>query len=327
MAAASSIDLEGFSVAYIPDGTGDYYDVCGEETTEFPTDPSGGTVIYPGEDSWVHVELAGGETVSLYGVSYEGFYVNSNGNLTFTGGDNVWDETLAIHFNQPRISGLFDDFSPQNGGTVSWRQLSDRVAVTFEDVPEYGANNDNTFQIEMYFEGEIHITWLSTDAGDGIVGLSEGNGLPEDFIESDLSAAGPCGPDFDLDADPASQDVCAPADAVYTITVEALHGFSDPITLSTSGEPAGTGVDFSVNPVTPPGTSVMTISNTGAATPGQYWMQITGTAGELEQSTPAGLYISTDIPPGVTLTSPPDGATNVALLPELSWQTSSAVPL
>ncbi len=316
----SSIDLESFMVAYLPDGTGDYYDMCGEEATEFPTDPSGGTVIYPGEDSWVHVALTGGDAVLLYGVSYNSFYVNSNGNITFNGGDNVWDETLAIHFNQPRISGLFDDFSPQNGGTVSWRQLSDRVAVTFEDVPEYGANNDNTFQIEMYFEGEIHITWLSTDAGDGIVGLSEGNGLPDDFIESDLSAAGPCGPDFDLNADPASQDVCAPADAVYTITVETLHGFNDPVTLSASGEPAGTSVDFSVNPVTPPGTSVMTVGNTGAATPGQYWMQVTGTAGELEQSTPAGLYISTDIPAGVMLTSPPDGATNVALIPELSWQ-------
>ncbi|MBU0617493.1 MAG: hypothetical protein KKI02_07235, partial [Planctomycetes bacterium] len=301
----------------------DYYDMCGEEATEFPTDPSGGMVISPGEDSWVHVEINDGETVLLYGVSYESFYVNSNGNITFNSGDGIWDETLAVHFSQPRISGLFDDFSPQNGGIVSWKQLADRVAVTFEDVPEYGTSNDNTFQIEMYFDGEIHMTWLSTDAGDGIVGLSEGNGLQDDFLESDLTAAGPCGPDFELSAEPVSLDVCAPADAVYTVNLEPSGGFNEPVTLSASGEPAGTSVDFSVNPVTPPGTSLMTISGTGAAAPGQYWMQVTGTAADLEQSTPAGLYISTDIPAAVTLTSPPDGATDVALSPELVWEQST----
>ncbi len=321
---SGGIDLDGLTVGFVPDGSGDYYDACSAAAAEFPTDPSGGTVIYPGEDGFVHVQLSGGETVPLYGVSYEGFYVNSNGNITFNSGDSIWDETLAIHFSQPRISGFFDDFSPQNGGTVSWKQLADRVAVTFENVPEYGTSNDNTFQIEMYFDGEIRITWLSTDANDGIVGLSEGNGLQGDYLESDLGAAGPCGPDFDVSAEPTALELCAPDDAVYTITVDALQGFSDPVTLSISGEPAGTSADFSVNPVTPPGTSVLTISGTDNATPGQYWMQLTGTATDGEQSTPAGLYISTDVPAAVTLTSPPDGATNVDLLPTFTWGPAAA---
>jgi hypothetical protein len=220
------IDLEGLTVAFIPDGTGDYYETCSEEATEFPTDPSGGTVIYPGEDGWVHAELSGGDAVLLYGASYDGFYVNANGNITFNGGDSTWNETLTAHFNQPRISGLFDDFSPQNGGTVSWKQLADRVAVTFEDVPEYGTSNDNTFQIEMYFAGEIHITWLSTDANDGIVGLSEGNGVPDDFIASNLSSAHPCGPRPPTAAD---GEVSTPANWPITITLEATDdGLPEP---------------------------------------------------------------------------------------------------
>jgi len=32
-------------------------------------------------------------------------------------------ESLAAHFNRPRISALFDDFSVDDGESVSWRQL------------------------------------------------------------------------------------------------------------------------------------------------------------------------------------------------------------
>ena len=85
-----------------------------------------------------------------------------------------------------------------------------------------------------------------------------------------------CGsPDFTLSASPQSQDICAGVDADYTVNVGQVSGFSDPVTLSASGQPAGTTAGFSVNPVTPPGASVLTIGNTGgaapAATPLTWW--------------------------------------------------------
>jgi len=318
----NDFDLENFTVELVPDGSGDYYRVCGGEVTELPTDPSGGTVVYLSDDDYEHVYLSGDETVSLYGVNYSGFYICSNGYITFTGGDSDYTQTLTDHFDTPRISALFDDLTPA-GGTVSWKQLGDRAVVTCEDVPEYGTGNSNTFQIEMYFDGEIHVTWLRIDCNGAIVGLSAGTGLPGDFIESDLSAVGPCRPDFELDADPASQDVCAPADAVYTVSLEPVEGFNEPVTLSASGEPPGTSVSFSVNPVTPPGTSVMTIGDTGAAPPGEYLIEITGTATEIERSTLVRLNLSDSVPGEVTLTSPPDGAIDIVLKPTLSWQPSS----
>jgi hypothetical protein len=79
---------------------------------------------------------------------------------------------------------------------VSFRQLADRLAVTFEDVPEKGTVNLNSFQVELFFEGTIRITYLSIDAADGLAGLSDGNGLPEDFVESDFSGVTLCA-DFD----------------------------------------------------------------------------------------------------------------------------------
>ncbi|MHC4411501.1 MAG: hypothetical protein ACYSW6_00740, partial [Planctomycetota bacterium] len=42
----------------------------------------------------------------------------------------------------------------------------------------------------------IRITYLSIDAADGLAGLSDGNGLPEDFVESDFSGVTLCA-DFD----------------------------------------------------------------------------------------------------------------------------------
>jgi hypothetical protein len=120
--------------------------------------------------------------------------VGSNGYITFTTGDSDYDETLEEHFaSPPRISALYDDLNPSDAGQVSWRQLEDRVAVTWLNVTEYGASNANTFQIELFFDGRIHVSYLAVAATDGISGLSEGVGMSPDFFEVDLSGAGSCG--------------------------------------------------------------------------------------------------------------------------------------
>jgi len=133
--------------------------------------------------------------VLLYGVGYSSLYVGSNGYITFTQGDAGRDESPSDHFRIPRISGLFDDLNASAGGTISWKQLEDRVAVTYENVPEWsvhGGIGSNSFQIEMFFDGTIRMTWLGIDARDGLAGLSAGGGKPAAFLESDLSGYGLC---------------------------------------------------------------------------------------------------------------------------------------
>jgi len=129
---------------------------------------------------------------------------------------------------------------------------------------------------------------------------------------------------FSLAATPPSQDLCSPPDdqAVYTIEVGQLGDFDEAVTLSVSGEPTGATVDFSVNSVPPPFTSVMTVGNLSGAAADQYDLVITGTSTSFQRSTGVGLNISNDIPAVVTLISPPDGVGGVALMPELTWQTS-----
>jgi hypothetical protein len=70
------------------------------------------------------------------------------------------------------------------------------VAVTWQNVPEYTSTGSNTFQIEMFFDGTIVLSYLGLTAQDGLTGLSEGFGLSPDFYATDLSDMGACAPLF-----------------------------------------------------------------------------------------------------------------------------------
>ena len=184
-------DMDSQRVLYLPNGSTDFYGRCVQAITELPVDPAGGTTLVLSDDDSEFVSLAG-EQISLFGVFYSGFYVGSNGYITFESPDTDFSESLGDHFAQPRVSALFDDFNPSSGGTVLWKQLADRAVVTWQGVPEYNTSNSNTFQVELFFSGEIAISYLGMAATDGIVGLSEGLGLPPGFIESDMSAGIDC---------------------------------------------------------------------------------------------------------------------------------------
>jgi hypothetical protein len=188
-------DLDNLSLIFTPNLSVDFYAGCVEEnlTGQFPTNPAGGTPLSLTDDSYATVTLTGGARVWLYGVSYSTFYVGSNGYITFASGNTTYSESYANHFNQPRISALFDDLNPSAGGSVSWKQMSDRAVVTWLNVPEYGTSNQNSFQIEMFFDGQIRIHYLALAATDGLAGLSRGQGVPADFLPSDLSNLGSCG--------------------------------------------------------------------------------------------------------------------------------------
>ena len=77
---------------------------------------------------------------------------------------------------------------------------------------------------------------------------------------------------------PPMVEICAGDDAQYTVTVGVVGGFSNDVTLAASGQPAGATTGFSVNPVTPPGSSLLTVGNTGGAAGGGYTVTISGTA-------------------------------------------------
>lgn len=190
----TSNDLDNLGLKFTPGSPSDFYNGCAESITSLPTDPAGGTTLSLTDDSYSQVTVGSGQTVKLYGVSYGSFWVGSNGYITFSSGDSTYTEAYSAHFNQPRISGLFNDLDPAQAGTVSWKQLADRMVVTWLNVTHHNSSNQNTFQIEMFFDGKITISYLAIADTDGLAGLSAGGGQPADFTPSDLSTMGACGP-------------------------------------------------------------------------------------------------------------------------------------
>jgi thermitase len=185
-------DLSGQVLVFAPNGSRDFYAACHREAEGWSTDPSGGTPLDLSDDGYSLVSLDGSARVHLYGQSYDSFFVGSNGYVTFGRGDTEYSESLEDHFALPRVAALFDDLNPPAGGVVSWKQLADRVAITFENVLEYRTSDVNSFQIELFFDGEIRITYPHLTASDGLAGLSGGTGVPLDFVASDLSGASSC---------------------------------------------------------------------------------------------------------------------------------------
>ncbi len=114
---------------------------------------------------------------------------------------------------------------------------------------------------------------------------------------------------------PTSVAVCAPASAIYPISV----GYAGSVTFSVSGNPAGSSTGFSPNPVSGPGSTTLTIGNIAAAAPGAYTLNVTGSYAAGSQTTPLALNIATAAPAAVMQTAPANGATNVVAAPTLTW--------
>ena len=127
-------------------------------------------------------------------------------------------------------------------------------------------------------------------------------------------------PTFTLAVTPATLGVCAPTDAPYTVTIGSVSGFTNPVTLSATGNPAGTTVGFSTNPVTPPGSSTMTIGSTGSAVPGSYTVNVQGqSAGPITLNQNVTLDIFAAIPSAAALLTPTNGATGQPVSPSFTW--------
>jgi len=193
-------DLSNKTLVFVPDGSVSYYRLCVSDANGFGVDPAGGTVLSLGDDDYEPIGL-GDNRVNFYGVEYDTLYVGSNGYISFVSGDTSYIESLADHFDLPRISMLFDDLDASAGGEISVKQLDDRVVVTYENVPEYSLGNSNSFQTELLFDGKIRLTFLEVATEDGLAGLSDGSGVSAYFVASNLSEYAQCDLISDLNND------------------------------------------------------------------------------------------------------------------------------
>jgi len=114
-------------------------------------------------------------------------------------------------------------------------------------------------------------------------------------IRSDVAALiAAAQPGFSVAAAPPSQTVIQGGSADYSVTVSRTGGFSDPVTLSVAGVPAGTTATFAPNPAD---SSTLTLATSSTTPAGTYPLTITGAAGATTHSTSVTFVVNQPPPP------------------------------
>eukprot|EP00191_Tetraselmis_sp_GSL018_P017274 CAMPEP_0177582070 /NCGR_PEP_ID=MMETSP0419_2-20121207/2516_1 /TAXON_ID=582737 /ORGANISM="Tetraselmis sp., Strain GSL018" /LENGTH=679 /DNA_ID=CAMNT_0019071217 /DNA_START=1437 /DNA_END=3477 /DNA_ORIENTATION=- len=194
-------DLNNKSVSLRPPGSS----VCVSEAVSFPEGLEGTELKLSYGDSR-EVTFGGGFSFPFFGTVYSSVHIGSYGCLTFGGSDNLTSVSgggfdslsglLRAHNALPRVSAAFTDLDPEDGGSVTYRQLRGRFVVTFSDVPArtyYGSPAGVlSFQIVLHGDGEVTVTYLRVRGFSGshfMAGVSSGSAA--DAFSMDLSAV-PC---------------------------------------------------------------------------------------------------------------------------------------
>jgi subtilisin family serine protease len=112
-------------------------------------------------------------------------------------------------------------------------------------------------------------------------------------IANSLNQLSPPEPSFKLSATPTSQDVEQNQTASFTIDIESILGFSNPVNLSASSDPAiNAAITFTPNPGTPGSTSTMDVATTLSTATGYYTITVTGVSGSINKTTSVDLEVT-----------------------------------
>ena len=131
--------------------------------------------------------------------------------------------------------------------------------------------------------------------------------------------------DYALGSPESTQEVCAPDNAVFDIDVISYQGFSDPVSLSYTTSGGSLNGSFTTNPVIPGNSTTFTITNTGSLASGTYPITVTGTTtagGSKDLS--LTLIVQDGVPSIASLVAPADGATDVSVTSNFSWNASTS---
>lgn len=194
-------------------------------------------------------------------------------------GSGIWDP------DNQRLVGML------SGGTASCSSITFDCYGKFSDSWDNGgADNQNL------------APWL--DPNDtGITGIDGSDEAP-----------------FAIIADNSSIEVCSPDDAVYNLTITQNDpGFTETVTLTTSGLPGSSTESFSVDMVTPPSSSVLTLSGIGTVATGSYIFDVEGNSTSESRTTALELVVNNGVPNSAALIFPVDASVGQATSPEFSW--------
>lgn len=181
----NAFDLRAVSIAFVPlDGEASRYR---QQRDGSSVEPGLGQSLSLGDDDGRAVEL--GFEFPFFGRRARQLFVNSDGNLTFGVRDTASTQRSLARFlaGAPRVALFFNDLNPETGGQIRVANFPDRLVVTWDAVPEFSANNRNTFQVVLEPSGRIVFRFdQQVDARSAVVGISAG-GAPAEVNLVDLS--------------------------------------------------------------------------------------------------------------------------------------------
>jgi hypothetical protein len=140
-----------------------------------PITPGATTTVALGDDA--HVAIALPFAFPFYGQTYSSAFLNSDGNLTFGEGESAsTDRSLGrMLAGPPRIAPLFSDFDPSAGGSVTTHAEGDAFRISWTNVPQYGKNDQNSFQTTLFRDGRIQFAYGALGTGiEGVAGIAPG---------------------------------------------------------------------------------------------------------------------------------------------------------
>ena len=223
-----------------------------------------------------------------------GLDIKSPGSWTLiTARNNIWSGTeFAISNDNPDqpIDLDYDDlYTTQPGELAWWSDLPDRHLNTLAELQTATGQELHGMNFLPGFmdaaSGDYTLTDVSAliDAGLVIPGIND------DFVGDapDVGAIEYQGFGFSLSATPTSQAIQPGGVADYTLSLQAVGGFSGAVHLSASNPSPDLIVDLDAEQVTPPAQVTLTVTDTHPATLPSgllYTISINATSGELAQN-------------------------------------------
>ncbi len=153
-------------------------------------------------------------------------------------------------------------------------------------------------------------TTASTPPGTYVLTISGDSGTlhREASVELVVNEPPPPDPDFTIAASPASQSVDPGGQADYVVSLDALGGFSDTVSLSVTGLPTGADAAFDPDALVPPGDSALAITTGADTPPGTYMLTISGDSGTLHHEASVELVVNEPVQQTVVGVSPAAGS-------------------
>jgi len=186
-----------------------------------------------------------------------------------------------------------------------------------------GMNNlEGVFLSPGQHQGAVAITVEATDlAGDGLDPWNPGSPRQDFALACYNCIVGD--PTFTLGLDPEQAGMCVPDSGTdvtaIAVDVGTLGAYSGTVSLASSGEPAGVGSVLTPTSIAAPGGSSWQVTVDDSASTGEYPLTLTGDDGSDVHQVDFTLTLDEPLAAAPSQLAPADGASDLVLRPEFSW--------